>query len=230
MKLINIYLFLLFIVNCCSFNYHVFNFNTIIRRSLDNSIINFINVDNINNLKIKHTAKFLVLKYEDNPYFNLNPVVIATTTTTNKLLIFNNYNSYDNYDDLYNPENNDYFKIFDIIKNNKKPILILYEKKIASTDFKYKHMYLIKNKNNYIFKYNYIFNNQHHKYFFDINATEISKYETNWNITASFNYKLKEIIDVSKISIINWFINSFNNNFKNYFYKKYLLFQYLTNN
>jgi len=131
----------------------------------------------------------------------------------------------DNYHSLYNDHNN----IFDIIKNNMKPILILYDKKIMNTTFKYKHTYLIKNRNNYIFKYNYIYNNEIHKYLFDIYAIEISKYETYWNITASFNHRLREIIEFSKISIINWFCNSIDNNNKNYFYKKYILFQCLTN-
>lgn len=82
-------------------------------RSLDDSIINFIK---LNNMKIKYTSKYLILKYDDN------------------------------YHSLYNDHNN----IFDIIKNNMKPILILYDKKIMNTTFKYKHTYLIKNINNYI--------------------------------------------------------------------------------
>jgi hypothetical protein len=195
MKSINICLFILLFVQCNSFNPHIFNFNTIIPRSLDDSIINFIKIDNVNNMKIKYTSKYLVLKYED----NIN---------------------------LMHQDNND---LYNIIKTNKKPILFLYDKKIINTTFKYRHTYLIKNRNNYIFKYNYMFNNQHHKYLFDIYAIELNKYETYWNISASFNIRLKDIIELSKISIINWFCNSIDNSSKNYFYKKYLLFQYLTN-
>jgi hypothetical protein len=143
------------------------------------------------------------LKYEDNP-------IIKTKFIIPSVELYHNY------------------LIYGIIKNNNKPILILYENKIINTPYKYKHSYLIKNRNNYVFKYNYIFNNNHHKYLFDINASEISKYETNWYITGVFNYNLKEFIEIGKISIINWFINNINHNIKNYYYKKYLLFQFLT--
>jgi len=241
MKLIKtfIYLSLLFLDCIYSFNCHIFNFNTIIRKSIDDSIINFIKVNNVKYLKLKESSKYLILKYEDSPIakkeeepkntYDFMPIIIKSNDIENTTLKVANTNK---YVILVSADNDYYYKIYDIIKNNMKPILILYDKKIENTTYKYKYAYLIKDKNNYLFKYNYLYNNIYHKYLFDIHATEINKYETNWNVTAIFNYNLKEIIDFSKISIINWFINNSinNNNNKNYFYKKYLLFQYLTNN
>lgn len=246
MKLIYLFVLLLKCVDC--FNFHIFNFNTVIRRSVDDSIINFININNINYFKIKESSKYLILKYDDSVNLNLKkdtqnifdfpPFAINDDNydkkDTQKIFdispfLINNDN-YDNYYRLFqtNNDNNNYYKMYETIKDNVKPIIIIYNKKILNTNVKYRYLYLIKNKTNYIFKYNYIYNNEYHKYLFDINATKISNYETNWDVTAKFNYDLKDLMEISKISIISWFIyNIDNNNIKNYFYKKYLLFQYL---
>ena len=84
MRLINIYLFFLLSIDCYSFNHHVFNFNTIIRRSLDDSIINFIKINNINNMKIKNTPKYLILKYRNHIFPNGGIFIVERKVLTNE--------------------------------------------------------------------------------------------------------------------------------------------------
>lgn len=255
--------FLFLLTSISAFHLHFFSYNTVIRRSLDDSIINFIKINNVNYMRMKENPKYLILKFFNDPIetapnkeeiekekisinFNYPISVIDNNdkSINNVLTTFNSHNSRNSYysflnnnfnvdedsNDYYANSNNENYDIYDLIRLNTKPLLILYEKKLYNHTMIYKHSYLIKNRTSYISKYALNYNNNFYKYAFDINATEVNKYETNWTVNAMFNVKNKQQINVTKNFIKDWVLFNINNNNKNYFYKKFLLFNYYENN
>ena len=265
-------LFLLFAIATTSFNFHSFNYKTVVRRSLDDSIINFIKINNVNYLRIRENPRCLILKFFHEPLeYNYEPeelkepegklsinfdypisvidnsensinIIKTDIDTYNSQFSYysflnngnNDNNDEDNYDNNNNNEeansNNENYDIYDIIRLNKKPLLILYEKKMSNFSMMYKHSYLIKNRTSYLSRYSLNHNTKIYKYAFDINATEVSKYETNWTIDVKFNYRKEEQINTTKNFVKDWIGFNLANNNKNYFYKKFLLFNYYENN
>jgi hypothetical protein len=62
------FLFFLSIISLLEcFNFHSFNFNYIIKKPLDSSIINFIKIHNINYFRIRENPKYLILRYLHEP-------------------------------------------------------------------------------------------------------------------------------------------------------------------
>jgi hypothetical protein len=221
------------------FYYHLFT--TVIRKSLDDSLINFIKINNVNYLRVKNThPKYLILKYfHDKPVekdeskliINLPSQIIIRNETEhiiNFISSISNHNNNDNKEieekeqDEKEYENKNY-DIYELIRKNEKQILILYERKNSELNFK--HLYLIKDKYNYVYKYGFNYNNNKYKYFFDIKASEITKYETMWNITSRFRYNPTDITEIYKTNIINWIKFNIYNNVNNYYYKRYLLYK-----
>jgi len=229
-----------------SFYYHLFNINTKINKSIDDSLIHFIKINNVNYLRIKNNhPKYLILKYfHDKPIekdegnmekgrlmVNLpNQIGIRNETEhiMNFISMINHEVQEENEEESNKEIENKNYGIYEIIRNNNKPILILYEKKNNGLNFR--HLYLIKYKYNYISKYSFDYRDNRYKYYFDIKATEINKYETNWNITARFRYNPADIIEIYKNNIINWINYNIYNNLNNYYYKRYLLYKDLHNN
>jgi len=288
---INKELYKLFIVSSLlileTFNFKFFNFNLRIKKPIDSSIINFIKLNNINNIRIKNNEHYLILRYLHEPNeilfknndkdnkdnknikiidneFNdmINVVNYKNYNNDNKIynnfyeIINKNYEDYEknenennniiNYNNEYynknsekdnnvlmniiNFENNyetENYNIYDIIKKNEKPIIISYEKKNKNKTLEYKYSYLIRNSTSYLTKYTLCYNNKNYRYEFDINASEIDSYETNWNIKSKFNERIDN--DITRTYIKNWIEYNLNNNNKFYYYKKYLLFNYYYN-
>jgi len=177
-KSLKIILFLITVVN----SYKIININTIIKRPIENTIISFIKIGNLDNLKIKNHTNYLILKFDDKKY------------------------------------NNSYNYLYNTIKNNNKQLLIINNKNVNNLKSKYR--YLIKNKHEYKMKYEFDYNNNKYKYYLNIIANSLDKYETKWNITAIYYDKL--IYD--KLMIKNWIeylmyqMNSYND-----IYKKYII-------
>lgn len=134
----------------------------------------------------------------------------------------------ENYNNLKDEENeqsyfNNNYDIYELIKNNKKPIIISYEKKKEDRTLNYKYSYLIYNTTSYLSKYTLSYNNINYRYHFNINATEVNDHETRWDICSTYNN------NVTKSYIKNWIEYNINNNYNYYYYKKYLLFHYYFN-
>jgi hypothetical protein len=199
------------------------NLNIFIRKPLQNTIINFIKINNVNNMKIKNTSNYLLLKYYDD--FN-NPL----KKNNKKLYNLKNISSYFeeelnediNFADSKNKNN----KIYELIKYNNKPIIIINEKK--NNKYNMKNIYLINNKTNYIYKYMIYEKNNLKKYKIDINAIEINKKETLWITNIYYNSLLEYYLNIRIDTLNNWLVYILNNNNKNFYYKKYLLLNYFT--
>jgi hypothetical protein len=172
-----------------------------------------------------------VEKDESKLIINLPSQIIIRNETEhiiNFISSISNHNNNDNKEieekeqDEKEYENKNY-DIYELIRKNEKQILILYERKNSELNFK--HLYLIKDKYNYVYKYGFNYNNNKYKYFFDIKASEITKYETMWNITSRFRYNPTDITEIYKTNIINWIKFNIYNNVNNYYYKRYLLYK-----
>lgn len=195
------------------------------------------------NKKIDNKDKLIFLKDNDNfikvidddNYGNIK-VVLNDILTENKHEVGNidysdNNENYNNMKDEENEKkyfNNNYY-IYELIKNNKKPIIISYEKKKEDRTLNYKYSYLIYNTTSYLSKYTLSYNNKNYRYHFDINATEINDFETRWDINSTYNSKNNKNNNITKSYIKNWIEYNINNNYKYYYYKKYLLFNYYFN-
>lgn len=183
-KLSKFFLFLLTVVN----SYNIINIQTIIKKPIENTLINFIKIGDFDNLKIKNHSNYLVLRFGNKNY------------------------------------RNSYNKIYNIIKNNNKPLLIINNKNTNNLPSKY--TYLIKNKNEYLMKYKFDFNNKKYKYFLNISAQSIDKYETKWNITALFYEKMFN----DKIMIKNWIeYLIYETNIYDDVYKQYIFLYFFLN-
>jgi len=197
------------------------------------------------NEKNKEENKKLLLIHPD--YKNLIKIIDIDTNNNNKIVLnditnndYNNdnnnndysYENNENYNNFKDEENEKYYfnnnyDIYEIIKNNKKPIIISYEKKKEDRTLNYKYSYLIYNTTNYLSKYTLNYNNMIYRYNFDIEANETNIFETEWNIKSKYNSKYNN--NVTKSYIKNWIEYNLNNNYNYYYYKKYLLFHYYFN-
>lgn len=235
-RLILIYLGLINITDC--YQYLYYNFKTKIYKSKSDSIINFIKINNINNLKIKENSKYLILNYNNdktkndndknkndkinnNNNDNLIDIIDDRIYIKNELEIFN-----DNNEIIINEDNS----IYERIITNKKPILIISERNDDNKLLSYKYRYLIKDKDNYTCSFLFRYNKKNYKYFFDICSEEINRYETDWDINAKIRVEDNNKNDMS-INLMNWIRYNTYDNFNNinYNYKKYLLINYYYN-
>ena len=238
-KLLLIYLGLINIIDCYQFLY--FNFKTKIYKSMTDSIINFIKINNINNLKIKENSKYLILNYNNEKLKKDDDKINKINDKINKINdnlidIIDNRIYIKNELDIFNDNNNEIItnednSIYERIITNKKPILIISERRDDSKLLSYKYRYLIKDKDNYTCSFLFKYNNKNYKYFFDICSEEINRYETDWDINAKIRVENNNKNDMG-INLMNWIkYNTYDNfNNRNYYYKKYLLINYYYNN
>ena len=218
------------------YNFYYVNFKTKIHKSLTDSLINFIKINNINNLKIKENSKYLILNYKDeykieNEKINVEISTNLLNITNDKIYIKNELENYNNYDNNKNEDIKEDLSIYERIIINKKPILIISEKNDENKNLKFKYRYLIKDKNNYTCSYLFRYNKKNYKYLFDIIGTEINRYETDWDITAKIRLDKINTNKEMEINLLNWIKYNTNDNYNNnnYYYKKYLLINYYYN-
>jgi hypothetical protein len=218
------------------YNFYYVNFKTKIHKSLTDSLINFIKINNINNLKIKENSKYLILNYKDeykieNEKINVEISTNLLNITNDKIYIKNELENYNNYDNNKNEDIKEDLSIYERIIINKKPILIISEKNDENKNLKFKYRYLIKDKNNYTCSYLFRYNKKNYKYLFDIIGTEINRYETDWDITAKIRLDKINMNKEMEINLLNWIKYNTNDNYNNnnYYYKKYLLINYYYN-
>lgn len=229
----SILLSLLFIQGVQAFS--VISINLIIKRTVEDSLISFIKLPNIHNLKVKNSSNYLILNYLDEPQqkskldFKLHSDQILVKDNNNKVLNFLS-NKEEAIEDIENSQNkyleqyNSFYTIYETIKNNKKPIMIINKKKGS------KYLYLIKSKNEYIMKYTFDYNNKRHKYYFDILAEPIDNYETSWEISALIkDYSPNKTLALIGFYIKNWIEHNIYNNHINSFYKRYIILYYFLN-
>ena len=215
----------------------------LILRYLHEPIEDFISDNNNKKLIILKDNKNFI-KVIDNFYsnnFNKDKgVIINDVRTDNYNYYYNDYSNSDysnsdyseEYNNIMEEENeksyfNNNYDIYELIKNNKKPIIISYEKKKKDRTLDYKYSYLIYNTTSYLSKYTLNYNNINYRYHFDINATEVNDHETRWDINSTYYSKYNN--NVTKTYIKNWIEYNLNNNYNYYYYKKYLLFNYYFN-
>jgi len=226
------YLLLLFLVNLVySYNYISFNINFNIKRSIDDTIIRFVKIDNINNYIIKNTTKSLLIKYNKINNNNINNInnnnKIITTIHNMPILLRDDkdkiINYYKNhlYDEIENESAKYNYTIYNYIKNNNKPIII-----ISNTNTN-KYTYIINNKNNVICKFRFTYNNTNYKYIIDMSLKEINTAETYLSINTHVNYVKN--FKLLNLYIKNWIEGIINTNIKNYYMKKYLINTYFLN-
>lgn len=205
-------LFLLAILSSYSNAFNLININLLIKKSVHDSLISFIKLPNIYNLKVKNHSSYLILKYLDEP-----PKKNEMNAVIDKMKIDN----YKNDESLLN--------VYDIIKSNVKPLIIL--NKSNKNNMNHKYLYLIKSKNEYLVRYTFDYNNKKYKYYFDIKANAIDKYETSWEISALIaDYSISKSLTMISFYVKNWIENNIYNNIdNNSFYKRYLVLYYFLN-
>ena len=221
-----------------SYSFNVISINLLIKKSLQDSLISFIKLPYIHNLKIKNHTKYLILEYIDDPkktkdeklIIKKNINLIEIKDERNNVINLLNNNKIDGVEFMENDQNDSFFNVYDTIKNNNKPLIIINKKNRNNINSKY--LYLIKSKNQYIIRYSFDYNNKRHKYYFDIEATSIDNYETNWEISAFIkDYSINKTLAIIGFYIKNWIEhNIYNNIDNNNFYKKYLVLYYFLNN
>jgi len=216
--------------------FSVISINLIIKKTVEESLISFIKLPHIHNLKVKNHSKYLVLNYLDEPQqktkldYKIFTDQILIKDEDNKVLNFIS-NKDETFEEIENSQNkfleqyNYFYEIYETIKNNNKPIIIINKKKGS------KYLYLIKSKHDYIMKYTFDYNNKYYKYYFDILATPIDNYETSWEISALINdYSPNKSLALIGFYIKNWIEHNIYNNYKfNNFYKRYIILYYFLN-
>jgi hypothetical protein len=218
--------FLFILLSLLTEAYKVININTLIKRPIEDSIISFIKINNLNNIRIKNHSSYLILKFSDE--VNKKPVNKLSSDISNNLISIN-----ESLIILLKPqvkkEEKTFYDIYNIIKNNNKPLMIINNKNL--NNLKSKYVYLIKSRTEYFIKYSFDYNNKKNKYYLDIIANPIDKYETLWDISAiiddiSSNDKLIMLGN----NIKNWIeyqiyqLDTFND-----LYKKYMILYYFLN-
>lgn len=168
------------------FNYFTLNFNMVFTRPKNDTLLRFVNINNVKNYKIQNRTNYLLISFSKD------------------------YKMIDN--DL---------SIFNYIKDNNKPLIL-----ISKEDDK-KYSYLIKNNNEFKYKYDLNYNQKNYRYLFNITSNKIDERQTYWNIDA----KVNEISNFNLIiyQIMNWFNFIINTNIKYYYLKKYIIISYLLN-
>jgi len=235
--LINLSLLLLIIINYIN-AYNIVSINLLLKKSMEDSLISFIKLPYIHNLKIKNHSNYLILNYLDIPKkkTNLNiqllPNLIKITDINDKIINDIRINN-DHYNELINDDDkrktDSFLNIYDTIKNNKKQLVII--NKNNKNNMNSKYLYLIKSKNEYLVRYTFDYNKKRYKYYFDIRATPIDKYETSWEISAKVtDYSVDKSLAMIGFYIKNWIENNIYNNLDtNGFYKRYLILYYFLN-
>ena len=203
-----------------------FSFNTIIKRNINDTFIRFIKLNNINNYKIFEKPNYLIIKFnrEDKSKIYIDNIFDPIIIKDENDEIINLIKPIQN--DSISPKNpmkiNKFdYSIYNYIKTNKKP-LILISKEDGKTYF-----YYIKDKNNFICKYRFNYNQKIYKYYMKVKADEISDKETFWYIDADVN--IISNIRLLGIQIINWINFLIDTNITNYYFKKYLISSYYLN-
>lgn len=183
---------------------------------------------NINKIVVVPDNKNFIKIIDDNKAI-LNDILTENQQESAYIDYSDNNENYNNLKDEENEQSyfNNNYDIYELIKNNKKPIIISYEKKKEDRTLNYKYSYLIYNTTSYLSKYTLSYNNINYRYHFNINATEVNDHETRWDITSTYNSKYNN--NVTKSYIKNWIEYNINNNYNYYYYKKYLLFHYYFN-
>jgi hypothetical protein len=195
----------------------------------------------IHNLKIKNHTKYLILDYLDDPKKKLNEKIDITNNNNNfnRLIEVKDDNSnsmnilttkiIDGVEIVEQDQNNSFFNVYDTIKNNKKPLIIINRKNRNNINSKY--LYLIKSKNEYVMRYTFDYNNHRYKYYFNINAKPIDNYETSWEISALVkDYSATKTLAIIGYYVKNWIEhNIYNNMDMNGFYKRYLVLYFFLN-
>lgn len=235
--LINLSLLLLIIINYIN-AYNIVSINLLLKKSMEDSLISFIKLPYIHNLKIKNHSNYLILNYLDIPKkkTNLNiqllPNLIKITDINDKIINDIRINN-DHYNELINDDDkrktDSFLNIYDTIKNNKKQLVII--NKNNKNNMNSKYLYLIKSKNEYLVRYTFDYNKKRYKYYFDIRATPVDKYETSWEISAKVtDYSVDKSLAMIGFYIKNWIENNIYNNLDtNGFYKRYLILYYFLN-
>jgi len=235
--LINLSLLLLIIMNYTN-AFNIVSINLLLKKSMEDSLISFIKLPYIHNLKIKNHSNYLILNYLDIPKkkTNLNIQLLSNlikiTDIDDKVINDIRINNY-HYNELINDDNeiktNSFLNIYDTIKNNKKQLVII--NKNNKNNMNSKYLYLIKSKNEYLVRYTFDYNKKRYKYYFDIRATPIDKYETSWEISAMVtDYSVDKSLAMIGFYIKNWIENNIYNNLDtNVFYKRYLILYYFLN-
>jgi len=234
-------LLLLLNIICISNCFNVISINLLIKRSLEDSLINFIKLPYIHNLRIKNHTKYLILDYLDDPKkktiekidVKLRTNIIKIKDDDNKVIniIDNDKNPFIEGVEVIEPDQNtSFYNVYDIIKNNKKPLIIINKKN--RNNINYKYLYMIKSKNEYLLRYSFNYNNRQYKYYFDIVANSIDNYETSWEIAAFIkDYTVNKTLALIGLYVKNWIEhNIYNNLDTNGFYKRYLVLYYFLNN
>lgn len=233
-------LFNLTIISTLAFN--IVNINLIIKKSLEESLIGFIKLPYIHNLKIRNSSNYLVLNYLDDPKKKFIDKIdnrlfrgsIYVKDDDNKVINFiKNDNGKDEsisgVEFVEQDQNNSFFNVYETIKNNKKPLIIINKKDRNNINSKY--LYLIKSKNEYVMRYTFDYNNHRYKYYFNINAKPIDNYETSWEISALVkDYSATKTLAIIGYYVKNWIEhNIYNNLDTNAFYKRYLVLYFFLN-
>jgi len=238
--LLRILIIKLTIISSLAFN--VVNINLLIKKPLEDSLIGFIKLPYIHNLKIKNNTKYLILNYLDDPKNKfidkldntLYKGYISVKDDDNKIINFiENNNGKDEtikgVEYVEQEQNNSFFNVYETIKNNKKPLIIINKKNRNNINSKY--LYLIKSKYEYVMRYSFDYNNHRYKYYFNIDAKPIDNYETLWDISAF----VKDYSTIKTLSIIGYYVknwiehNIYNNMDFNNFYKRYLVLYFFLN-
>jgi len=217
--LINLSLLLLIIINYIN-AYNIVSINLLLKKSMEDSLISFIKLPYIHNLKIKNHSNYLILNYLDIPKkkTNLNiqllPNLIKITDINDKIINDIRINN-DHYNELINDDDkrktDSFLNIYDTIKNNKKQLVII--NKNNKNNMNSKYLYLIKSKNEYLVRYTFDYNKKRYKYYFDIRATPVDKYETSWEISAKVtDYSVDKSLAMIGFYIKNWIENNIYNN------------------
>ncbi len=240
MKFSVVLLLTLSAINICN-SFNVVSINLLLKKSLEDSLISFIKLPYIHNLKIKNHTKYLILDYLDDPKKKLNEKIDMTNNNNNfnRLIEVKDDNSnsmnilttkiIDGVEIVEQDQNNSFFNVYDTIKNNKKPLIIINRKNRNNINSKY--LYLIKSRNDYMMKYSFDYNNRRYKYYFDIQATPIDNYETTWEISAFIkDYSVNKTLALIGFYVKNWIEhNVYNNLDTNAFYKRYLVLYFFLN-
>lgn len=236
-------LLLFTIINIINYTYcfNVISINLLIKKSLEDSLISFIKLPYIHNLKIKNHTNYLILNYLDDPKkktvekldVKLRTNIIQIKDDNNQVvnIIDNDRNPFiQGVEVVEEDQNNSFYNVYDIIKNNKKPLIIINKKNRNNINHKY--LYMIKSKNEYLMRYSFDYNNRQYKYYFDILANSIDNYETSWEISAFIkDYSVNKALTLIGLYVKNWIEhNIYNNLDTNGFYKRYLVLYYFLNN
>ena len=217
--------FILFISSLISLSTS-FTFNTIIKRNINDTMIRFIKLNNINNYKICDKPNYLIIKFDredkskifiENPYEPIN-ILNENDEIINSLKPLQSHSQSPRIPIKSNKYD---YSIYNYIKMNKKPMIII------SKEFNKTYLYHIIDKNNFVCTYRFKYNNNNYKYHMKVRADEISDNETFWYVDADVN--LISNLRLLGIQLINWINYLIDNNMTNYYFKKYLISSYYLN-